>query len=79
MFYLSEDRPMKPRNSDEGGLESKGYDTSKIPIIEVQSEGKLMFVSPSPHRDGSNYGIVGTNTILNVPVEQLEKNGRWCM
>ena len=32
-----------------------------------------MFVTPSPHWDGSNYGIVGTTEILNVPVEQLEK------
>ena len=73
IFYYTEVRPMKQRKSDEGGEESKGNDINEIPIVEVQSGGQLMFVTPSPHRDKSNYEIIGTDEILNVPVEQLEK------
>jgi hypothetical protein len=73
IYYLTEDRPMKSRTSNEGNIESKGLDPKKVPIIEVQSGGDLMFCSPSPHRDGSNYAVVGTTDVLSVPVEELEK------
>ena len=73
IIVITEDRPMHPRNADEDGLASRGFDKDKVPLIEVQSDGKLLFVTPSPHRDGSNYGIVGTEKIVNIPVEDAEK------
>ena len=73
IYFFTENRPMKSRTSNEGLIESKGLDPKKVPIIEVQSGGDLMFCSPSPHRDGSNYAVVGTTDVLSVPVEELEK------
>jgi len=36
-------------------------DNDEIPAIELKGEGQhgIMYCSPSPHADGSNYGILG--------------------
>ena len=50
-------------------------DESQIPAIEVKSEGKhgLMIVSPSIHKNGHPYEIIGTEELTILNREQSEK------
>ena len=39
----------------------KKIDANEIPALEVKSNGKgIMFCANSPHKNGSNYSIIGT-------------------
>jgi hypothetical protein len=54
---------LKKKSSDTRNLKDK-LDRNEIPAIEVkcQSDG-LAFCTPSPHKDGSNYEIIGVKEI----------------
>ena len=61
-IYFLVDREIPNKSSDKTSVESiTKINTNEIPALEVKSNGKgLMFCTPSPHRNGSNYQIIGT-------------------
>ena len=61
-IYFIVDREIPNKSSDKTSVESiTKINTNEIPALEVKSNGKgLMFCTPSPHRNGSNYQIIGT-------------------
>ena len=55
-------RPFRKKSSSRIANLSGRIDKNEIPAFEVKGSGEhgLAFVSPSPHKDGSNYEIIGT-------------------
>ena len=61
-FYFYTTKPMPKKSSDAVDEETnKKMKSNQIPAIEMKGEGKhgIMYCSPSPHEDGSNYEILG--------------------
>jgi hypothetical protein len=67
--YLVVEKPLTNR----GSINGIGRRDESVPIIEVKSEGKsYMVCSPSIHKDGFNYEIIGTKTPTVLDREQSE-------
>ena len=61
-FYVYTTKPMPKKSSDATNLDLlRKMENNEIPAIEVKGDGThgVMFCTPSPHRDGSRYGIIG--------------------
>jgi hypothetical protein len=61
-FYVYTTTPMAKKSSDSTNSKLKELmDVNEIPAIEVKGEGQhgIMYCTPSPHKDGSNYHIIG--------------------
>ena len=78
-FYFYTTKPMQKKSSDSTNVNLKTkMDAGLIPAIEMKGEGQhgIMYCTPSPHRDGTNYEIIGTkepaimdevgNVVLNI-------------
>ena len=62
-IYFIVDREIPNKASDKTNTDTPAnkIDSNEIPALEVKSNGKgIMFCSPSRHRNGSNYQIIGT-------------------
>jgi hypothetical protein len=59
IFYAT--HPFAKKTSDAASLSSK-LDANMVPAIEVKGAGEhgLIFCTPSPHKNGHNYEIIGT-------------------
>ena len=62
------------RGSDIAVLSTR-LDNNQIPAIEVKGAGEhgLLFCTPSPHKNGHNYEIIGT-TELDTAVDAFESH-----
>lgn len=61
-IYFYTTKPVQKKSSDAVNLEMlKKMEDNEIPAIEVKGDGThgIMYCSPSPHKDGSNYQIMG--------------------
>jgi len=61
-FYFYTTKPMQKKSSDAVNFDMvKKMDADEIPAIEVKGDGThgIMYCTPSPHKDGSNYRILG--------------------
>ena len=83
-FYFYTTKPMRKKSSDSTNAKLlKKMKANEIPSIEMKGEGThgIMYCTPSPHKDGSNYNILGTKTpailddIGNVVEKICEKWG----
>ena len=63
-IYFIVDREIPNKSSDKVDIsKSEKIKANEIPALEVKSNGKgIMFCSPSPHENGSNYKVIGTLT-----------------
>ena len=53
-------KPFLTKGSDRGNPKySDLMDANKVPALEVKSVGTMLFVTPSPHKGGYNYEIIG--------------------
>ncbi|KKM79065.1 hypothetical protein LCGC14_1353680 [marine sediment metagenome] len=63
-FYTT--TPMQKKSSDAVNLEIlEKMKNDEVPSLEVKGDGThgIMYCSPSPHKDGSNYDIIGTKKL----------------
>jgi P4 family phage/plasmid primase-like protien len=60
LLVYSEGRPFVKKSSDQGRLGDK-LDANEVPAIEVKGPGAIFYVSPSVHKNGYPYRIIGTN------------------
>jgi putative DNA primase/helicase len=64
-LYFYTHNPVTKKSSDKVSkeIESK-LNNNEIPALEVKGDGKhgIMYVTPSPHKAGNNYEIVGVST-----------------
>ena len=69
-IYFIVEKPLTKKS----GIKGTENDNNEIPAIEVKSEGShgIMFCSPSIHRDGQPYQIIGTKTPTVLDKEQSE-------
>jgi P4 family phage/plasmid primase-like protien len=66
-------KPFLTKGSDRGNPKhSEMIDADKVPAIEVKSIGTMLFVTPSPHRNGYNYEIIGVKD--PVICDEFEKH-----
>ncbi|HJT83420.1 MAG TPA: bifunctional DNA primase/polymerase [Nitrososphaeraceae archaeon] len=74
-IYFIVDRPIPNKASDKTNIELlKKIDANEIPALEVKSSSKyIMFCSNSPHRNGSNYQIIGTEEPTFFDASKVEK------
>ncbi|CAN5776192.1 hypothetical protein BH23THE1_BH23THE1_18030 [soil metagenome] len=74
-IYFIVEKPLSKRSGIGGPTFSR---SQEIPALEVKSEGKhgIMYCSPSVHKDGKPYQIVGTSipTILDIPQSENLEN-----
>lgn len=71
IYYYSK-KPMKSKPSDVS-THGKKIDDNIVPGIEIKSEGKnIMYCTPSPHKDGNKYEIIGIHEIKLLDVDSLE-------
>jgi hypothetical protein len=63
-IYFIVDREIPNKSSDKTNTDTfEKINENEIPALEVKSNGKgIMFCSDSPHKNGSNYRIIGTLT-----------------
>jgi hypothetical protein len=61
-FIAYFDRPLINKSSDNKGPFGVKVDANEIPAFEVMGSRKLIFVTPSIHKDGSHYQIIGIKT-----------------
>ena len=64
-FYFYTHKPMPKKSSDVVNLELlEKINKNEIPALEMKGDGThgIMYCTPSPHKDGSNYLILGTVT-----------------
>ena len=64
-FYFYTTKPIPKKSSDAVNLELlQKIQTNEIPALEVKGDGThgIMYCTPSPHADGSQYHIVGIKT-----------------
>ena len=62
-IYIRSTKPFKKKSSDKVNTDlANKIDVNDIPAIEVKGSGEhgIMFVSPSMHKDGYPYKIIGT-------------------
>lgn len=62
-IYVYTTKPMQKKSSDATNLELLAkMQNNEIPAIELKGEGThgIMYCTPSPHKDGSNYYVIGT-------------------
>lgn len=69
-FYFYTTKPMQKKSSDAVNFDMvKKMDVNEIPAIEMKGDGThgIMYCTPSPHKDGSNYRILGVKepTVLD--------------
>ena len=59
--------PFPKKSSDIAALSTR-LDSNQVPAIEVKGAGEhgLLFVTPSPHKNGHNYEIIGTTELSSV-------------
>jgi hypothetical protein len=73
-FYFYATRPVKGKGSDKNSLGDK-ISSGEVPAIEIKSLGShgLLHCSPSVHKDGFPYEIIGTRkpVILNERMTQI--------
>jgi Bifunctional DNA primase/polymerase, N-terminal len=74
-IYFIVDRPIPDKTSDKTNIELlKKINANEIPALEVKSNGKgIMFCFDSPHRNGSNYRNIGTDTPIAFEASQVEE------
>ena len=61
-FYFYTNRPMPKKSSDAVNFDMvQKMEKNEIPAIEMKGDGShgIMYCTPSPHKDGSNYRILG--------------------
>ena len=63
-IYFIVEREIPNKSSDKTNTETfEKINANEIPALEVKSNGKgIMFCADSPHKNGSNYRIIGTLT-----------------
>jgi len=64
-IYFYTTKPMQKKSSDAVNLDLlEGIRINEIPSLEVKGLGThgIMYCTPSPHKDGSNYEIIGIKT-----------------
>jgi hypothetical protein len=55
-------KPFAKKSSDRAAIEiAEGMNRDEIPAIEVKSTGSILFCSPSVHKNGTSYEILGTH------------------
>ena len=73
-IYFIVDREIPNKSSDKTNATTLAkINANEIPALEVKSNGKgIMFCADSPHKNGSNYRIIGTLTpkifVTNTPI-----------
>jgi hypothetical protein len=74
-IYFIVERPIPDKSSDKTNVELlKKIDANEIPALEVKSNGRgIMFCADSPHRNESNYRIIGTKTPIVFDASQVEE------
>lgn len=73
-IYVYTTKPIFKKSSDYTNSKlAEQMDSNDIPAIELKGEGKhgIMYCTPSPHKDGSTYQILGTKT--PVIMDGIEK------
>lgn len=77
-LYFIVEKPLSKKSGIGRNSSKNKSDSEIIPAIEVKSEGKhgIMFCSPSFHKDGSRYEIIGTRdpAVLNAKRSQELEN-----
>jgi len=70
-IYIIVEKPL----SKKSGIKGARKDKKGIPAIEVKSEGRhgIMFCTPSIHKDGQPYQIIGTKTPTVLDKEESEQ------
>ncbi len=73
IFYAS--HPFPKKSSDVAAL-SPRLDSNQVPAIEVKGAGEhgILFCTPSPHKNGHNYEIIGTTELGNVAIDAFESH-----
>lgn len=74
--YFIVEKPLSKRSGvGINSFDSISDDKKDIPAIEVKSEGKhgIMYCTPSLHKDGCNYEILGTTTPTVLNIEQSQE------
>ena len=73
IFYAT--HPFPKKSSDIAVLSSR-LDSNQVPAIEVKGAGEhgLLFVTPSPHKNGHNYEIIGTKELDTIAVDAFESH-----
>jgi hypothetical protein len=73
IFYSTHPFPEKSSDTVTEGPLSEKLD-NEIPDIEVKGSGEhgLLFVTPSPHKNGHNYEIIGTRELENIATDAFE-------
>lgn len=72
IFYL--DRPFVNKSSDVNGPLADKLSSNEIPAIEVKGFEELLYVSPSVHKDGHRYEIIGTMVPRKFKAKVLEQH-----
>src|SRR5690606_37425155 len=73
--YFIVEKPLSKKSGIGSNSSKNRSDSEIIPAIEVKSEGKhgIMFCSPSFHKDGSRYEIIGTRVPAVLNAEQSQE------
>lgn len=72
IFYL--DRLFANKSSDVNGPLADRLSSNEIPAIEVKGFAELLYVSPSVHKDGCRYEIIGTMVPKKFKAQVLEQH-----
>ena len=72
IFYLN--RPFANKSSDVNGPLADSLRSNEIPAIEVKGFAELLYVSPSVHKDGYRYEIIGTSAPNKFDAEVFEQH-----
>ena len=75
-FYLYLPRPLTKKSSDINPTNpdfSNRLKTNEIPAMEVKCQGSIMICSPSIHKNGHPYEIIGTCEPLSLTLEQADE------
>src|SRR5262249_29330333 len=74
IFYASHPFPKKSSDTTAPGTLSEKLTSNEIPAIEVKGAGQhgLLFCTPSPHKNGFNYEIIGNTELDNIATDAFE-------
>jgi hypothetical protein len=73
LFYGT--HPFAKKSSDVAALSNK-LDTNQVPAMEVKGAGEhgLLFCTPSTHKNGHSYEVIGTTVLEPVTMDVLESH-----